>query len=140
MHTTNNQAMSGVELTGIMDLDERMVLKINALANAELDDEEEEGPPTDKTVTLSVRDILMAITIPDTDKPLFHMISGASGGSHEGFYPESKEGEDMASQHTASLVMTQLIWTYAIEALDISAYLEVNQSLRDPKSVVGSGL
>ena len=32
----------------------------------------------------------------------------------------------MASQHTASLVMTQLIWTYAIEAEDISAFLEQN--------------
>ena len=103
-----------------------MVLKINALANAELDGEEQEGPPTAKTVNLSVRDILMAITILDTDKPLFHMISGASGGSHEGFYPESKDREDMATQHTASLVMTHLIGTYSIEAEDISAFLERN--------------
>ena len=91
MHTANNQAMSGVELTGILGLDERMELKINALANAELDDEEQEGPPLAKKANLSVRDILMAITIMDTDKPLLHMISGASGGSHEGFYPENKD-------------------------------------------------
>ena len=53
------------------------------------------------------------------DKPLFHMISGAPGGSHEGFYLESKEREDMVSQHTASLVMTQLIWVYSIDVEDI---------------------
>ena len=65
----------------------------------------------------------MAITIPDTDKPIFHHISCASGGSHEGFYPESKDREDMASQHTASLVMTQLIWVYSIDAEDIFRFL-----------------
>ena len=116
MHTANNQAMSGVELTGIIELDERMELTINALASAELDDEEQEGLLPAKTVKLSVRDIVMAITIPDTDKPLFLMISGASGGSHKGFYPESKDHEDMASQHTAPLVMTQFVWVYSIEA------------------------
>ena len=79
MHTAKNQAMSGVELTGIMELDEQMEHTTNALANAKLDNEEHEGPPPSKTVNLSVRDILMAITILDTDKPLFHMISGTSG-------------------------------------------------------------
>ena len=98
MHTANNQAMSGVELIGIMELDELIELTINALANAELDDEEQEGLLPAKTVKLSVQDILMAITTPDTDKPLFHMISGASGGSHEGFYPESKDREDSSPE------------------------------------------
>ena len=86
-----------------------MELTINPISSAELDDGED-ASLTAKTVNLSVREILMSVTIPDTDKPLFHMIGGASGGSHEDFYPESKDREDMASQHTASLVMTQLIW------------------------------
>ena len=65
-------------------------------------------------MNLSVREILMAITISDTDEPLFHMIGESPGKKHEGFYPESKDREDMASQHTASLVMTQTIWVYSI--------------------------
>ena len=98
MHTANNQAMSGVELTGIRELNESIELTINPISSADLDDEEDASLIA-KTVNLSVREILMAITIPDTDKQLFHMIRGASGGSHKRFYPESKDPEDMASQH-----------------------------------------
>ena len=84
MHTASNQAISGVELTGIIELDESMELAINPISSAELDDEED-ASLTAKTVNRSVRKILMAITIPDTDKPLFHMIGKSPGERHEGF-------------------------------------------------------
>ena len=109
MHTASNQAMSGVELNGIIELNESMELAINPISSAGMDDAED-APLAAKTVNLSVREILMAITIPDTDKPLFHMIGESPGGIQEGFYPESNDREDMASQHTATLVMTQHIW------------------------------
>ena len=54
MHTANNQAMSGVELTGIMKLDEQMELTINPFASAELDDEEQDVSLPAKTVKLFV--------------------------------------------------------------------------------------
>ena len=40
MHTVNNQTMSGVELTRIMELDKQMELTIIPFASADLDDDE----------------------------------------------------------------------------------------------------
>ena len=92
VYTASNQAMTGVELTGVVALDKTMERTVTPTSDAEPDDAEEE-PPAPKTVHLSVREILMAIDMPDTDKPLFHMIAETPGGGHEGFYPENNDRE-----------------------------------------------
>ena len=98
-----------MELTGITFLDKRMKLRVNPTSAMELDNADE-GDPQAETMQLLVQDVLMAIDMPESNKPLFHLVDETTGGSHEGFYPENADREQMDLQHTASLVMTHLIW------------------------------
>ena len=68
----------------------------------------------------------MDIIMPGSNKPLFHLVAESTGGSHEGFYPENEDREQMALQHTASFVMTRLIWKHAIEVDDILQFMKKN--------------
>ena len=97
-HTASNQGMSGVELTGITFLDEKMKLRVNSTSAMELDDAGERAHQAE-TVELSVRDVLIGIDMPDPSKPSLYMVAETMGGSHDRFYPENADREQMAQQH-----------------------------------------
>ena len=109
--------MSEVELIGITFLDEKMELRVNSTAARDIDDDDD--PPEGESVQLLVRDVLMHITMPGSGKPLFHLVAESTGGSHEVFYPENEEREQMALQHKAYFVTTRLIWNQVIKGDDI---------------------
>ena len=85
-----------MEPIGITFLDEQMTLRVNPTSATDIDDDD--NPPGGETVRRLVRDVLMDITMPDSDKPLSHLVVDSTGGLHEGFYPEDKEREHMALQ------------------------------------------
>ena len=60
---------------------------MNSTFTRDIDDDD--NPPEGETVRLSVRDVLMDITMPGSDKSLFRLVAESTGGSHKGFCPEN---------------------------------------------------
>ena len=82
-------------------------------------------------IAMSLRSILMEITVPPSGKPLFLVIADTGDGYFEGTFTTGREREGEAikiAKHVASTIMYRLIFVIEADPNDIAEFIRTRFS------------
>ena len=117
-HLAIQESILTIKLLGIMDLETASEIRV---------ENDSTSKSMYKTETMSIRSILMDITIPSSDKPLFKMIVVMADSDSKGVIPTGAKREDKArkvADHVTLAVMYHVIFNLDAHLYDIIIFTQ----------------